>query len=196
MTKVIGLTGGIGSGKTTIAKYFESLGIPVYIADTESKKILELPETAILIQAKLGDAAFEKGKIDRRKLADLVFNDKQKLEQLNAILHPLVKQHFKQWLHNHKSSPIVIKEAAILFESGSYLDCDSVITVVAPLESRIERVVKRDNISREMILQRMHNQWSDEQRIAKSDFIIQNSDRLQARQQADEILKKLTIRQN
>jgi dephospho-CoA kinase len=193
MTKVIGLTGGIGSGKTTIGKYFESFGIPVYIADTESKKILGLPETAILIQNKFGDSVFEKGKINNSKLAQLVFNDKQKLQQLNSILHPLVKKHFEQWLRNHPASPIVIKEAAILFESGSYLDCDSVITVVAPLESRIERVVNRDNISREMVLQRMNNQWSDEQRVAKSDFVIENSDAQQARQQAEEILKKLII---
>jgi dephospho-CoA kinase len=193
MTKIVGLTGGIGSGKTTIANYFQSLGIPVYIADTEAKKITELPETIIKIRREFGNAVFENDKLLRDKLAMLVFNNTVQLQRLNSIIHPAVKEHFAKWLLQHKKSPIVIKEAAILFESGSYKDCDSIITVVSPLDSRIDRVMKRDQSTSEEVLTRINNQWSDEMRISKSDYIIENTDIKQAKLAADKILKKLLI---
>jgi len=193
MTKIIGLTGGIGSGKTTIANYFHSLGIPVYIADTESKKITDNPGIVQKIQQTFGNDIFDGTVLNRGKLADLVFNNPAKLKQLNAIIHPVVKEHFQSWLTQHCKYPLIIKEAAILFESGSYKDCDKIITVTAPIETRIKRVLSRDKASREVVLDRINNQWTDEQRIEKSDFVINNTNLENAKLQADEILKKLTI---
>ncbi|GEP50867.1 dephospho-CoA kinase [Flavobacterium noncentrifugens] len=196
MTKIIGLTGGIGSGKTTVASYFSEFGIPVYIADDEARKLTELPETLAQIRNKIGSEAFNENSLVREKLAAVVFNDPEKLKQLNAIIHPLVKQHFDNWLKNHSNARFVIKETAILFESGSYLDCDVIITVTAPLELRIERVLKRDKTTRENILNRINNQWTDERRISKSDYTIDNTDLTKTKNQAIDLLKKLTIQQN
>ena len=196
MTKIIGLTGGIGSGKTTVANYFSELGIPVYIADDEARKLTELPETLAKIRNKIGNEVFNENLLVREKLAVVVFNDPEKLKQLNAIIHPLVRQHFDSWVKDHSKAPFVIKETAILFESGSYLDCDIIVTVTAPLELRIERVLKRDKTTREDILNRINNQWSDERRISKSDYTIDNTDLTKTKNQAIDLLKKLTIRQN
>lgn len=191
MTKIIGLTGGIGSGKSTVAGYLQSRGIPVYIADAASKALMDRPEILDQVKQAFGDKIFANGILDRQKLADLVFNDPQKLKQLNAIIHPAVKADFEGWLMKYGKSKIVVKEAAILFESGSYKECDSVITVTAPLEIRIERVMKRDRIDRQKVLERMRNQWSDAERFAKSDYLIENTDFQQTKEQIDEILKKL-----
>ena len=155
MTKIIGLTGGIGSGKTTIAKHFASLGVPVYIADDEAKKLMDNPEIITELKSIFGDEIIENGKIDRKALAQIVFQNPKKLKTLNSIIHPAVKLHFENWLHSHKNYPIIIKEAAILFESGSYKDCDKIITVTAPLEIRIERVLKRDVSDYESIMKRV-----------------------------------------
>jgi len=176
MTKIVGLTGGIGSGKTTVAHHFKALGVPIYIADDEAKKLMNA--TTILRKIKLlfGEEIIENKRINREKLAKLVFSNPEKLDQLNKIIHPEVKKHFQKWLEKHKNQHYIIKEAAILFESGSYKDCDYIITVVAPLESRIERVLKRDNTTREAILSRIKNQWNDEDKIKKSNFVIQNED--------------------
>lgn len=192
-TKIIGLTGGIGSGKTTIAKYFETLGIPVYIADEEAKKILDLPETAHKIAAAFGEEVLTKGKPDRKKLAAAVFNNTKKLELLNSIIHPKVRQHFLQWVEANSNKKIVIKEAAILFESGSYKDCDAVILVTAPKEVRIQRVMQRDNTTKEEVLERMSNQWEDEKKEALSDYVITNITLESAKRQAEEIIKKISI---
>jgi dephospho-CoA kinase len=191
MTKIIGLTGGIGSGKTTIAKHFASLGIPVYIADDEAKKLMDNSEIIAKLQAVFGEEIIENKKIDRKALAQIVFQNPKKLKILNSIIHPAVKKHFTDWLSAHKNHPIIIKEAAILFESGSYKDCDAIITVTSPLEERINRVMKRDNATRETILHRINNQWTDEQRISKSDYIITNISVNEALTQAEEILKTL-----
>ena len=191
MTKIIGLTGGIGSGKTTIAKHFASLGIPVYIADDEAKKLMDNSEIIAKLQAVFGNEIIENQKIDRKALAQIVFQNPKKLKILNSIIHPAVKKHFTDWLSTYKNHPIIIKEAAILFESGSYKDCDSIITVTSPLEERVNRVMKRDNASRESILDRINNQWTDEQRISKSDYIITNISVNEALTQAEEILKTL-----
>ena len=191
MTKIIGLTGGIGSGKTTIAKHFASLGIPVYIADDEAKKLMDNSEIIAKLQAVFGEEIIENKKIDRKALAQIVFQNPKKLKILNSIIHPAVKKHFTDWLSTYKNHPIIIKEAAILFESGSYKDCDLIITVTSPLEERVNRVMKRDNASRESILDRINNQWTDEQRISKSDYVIINISVKEALKQAEEILKKL-----
>jgi dephospho-CoA kinase len=191
MTKIIGLTGGIGSGKTMIAKYMKSLGIPVYIADDEAKKIMKSNEVLNEIRKEFGNTIFDEEKLNNVKLAQFVFNNSAKLEKLNAIVHPLVKKHFDKWLLKHKNSPLIVKEAAILFESGSYKYCDFIITVTAPIETRIQRVLERDKTDRESILKRIQSQWTDEERVLKSDFVIQNSTIKDTENQVDEILKKL-----
>ena len=194
MTKIIGLTGGIGSGKSTIASYFKSLGIPVYIADDASRNVTALPKVRKQIKNQFGADVFDGSGLNRQKLAQLVFSDPEKLKQLNAIIHPAVKADFDLWLTQHANAPIVIKEAAILFESGSYKNCDAIITITAPEEIRIARVIKRDGVTRDEVLRRIANQWTDAQRIAKSDYVIDNTNGDEAKAQADKILKKLTIR--
>ncbi len=193
MTKIIGLTGGIGSGKSTIANHFKSHGIPVYIADDASRNVTESPEIRNQIKNQFGTDVFEGTVLNRQKLAQLVFSNPEKLEQLNAIIHPAVKADFEVWLAQHADALIAIKEAAVLFESGSYKNCDAIITVTAPEEVRIARVMKRDGVTREEVLRRIANQWTDAQRIAKSDYVIDNENWDEAKAQADKILKKLTI---
>jgi dephospho-CoA kinase len=193
MTKIIGLTGGIGSGKTTVANYFQELGVPVYIADDHAKVVMQLPEIISEIKAVFGESVFENGTLNRKKMAEIVFNSPEKLKQLNAIVHPAVKNDFEQWISNHKKNHFILYEAAILFESERYRDCDAIITVTAPLETRIERVIKRDNTSRELVLQRINSQWTDEQRIAKSDFVIDNRTIEEVKKEVVKILKILNL---
>lgn len=191
MTKIIGLTGGIGSGKTTIAKHIKSLGIPIYIADDEAKKILMLPETLKSLKLVFGNIIFDNETLNKNKLANIVFSNPEMLKQLNKIIHPAVKRDFDNWLIANKNQPLVIKEAAILFESGSYRDCDAVITIVTTLNSRIQRVMERDKTSYEAVLSRVNNQWTDEMRIEKSDYVIENEDINLAFLQTENILKKI-----
>lgn len=195
-TKIIGLTGGIGSGKTTIANYLIAKGYPVYISDLEAKKVMDFPEIIQKIAAVFGPEVLEnEHKLNREQLAAIVFNNQEKLKQLNAIVHPAVKQHFDQWINANKKFPFLFKEAAILFESGSYKDCDAVITVTAPLELRIARVLKRDQTTREKILQRINNQLSDEERAARSHYVIQNENFEATKRQIEEILISLKNKQ-
>lgn len=191
MTKIIGLTGGIGSGKTTIANHFKKANIPIYIADDEAKKIMQSDQIIEDIKSTFGDSIFDNSILNREKLSKIVFKNPEKLKLLNAIIHPAVKKDFQNWVLNHKNSPFVIYEAAILFESGSYKNCDLTITVTAPIESRIERVIQRDKTTREQVLKRINSQWNDEQRIAKSDFVIENLDKKMTKLEVDKILKIL-----
>lgn len=172
--KIVGLTGGIGSGKTTVAKMFASLGIPVYNSDIEAKKLTQTSEKIrrelILL---LGEEIFADGVLNRKLMADKIFNDNSLLQKTNAIIHPEVAEHFRQWAAAQKA-PYVIKEAAILFESGSAALCDLVILVTAPEKERIQRVLERDGVSEEDVRARMDNQWSDAKKIELSDFVIEN----------------------
>lgn len=175
--KIIGITGGIGSGKTTVAKMFEDFGVPVYYADDEAKKLTATsPEIRALLIELLGEETFKDGVLDRKYMADKIFNDEELLKQTNAIIHPRVANHFIEWTEKHKDLPYILKEAAILFESGSYKQCDQVILVTAPKEVRIRRVMERDGVSHEEVLARMKNQWSDAKKRKLSDFIIENID--------------------
>ena len=172
---IVGLTGGIGSGKTTVANFFKKLGVPVYIADVEAKKLMEnSPSIRVEIIQLLGDKAYVKNVPDRKYIADKVFKDTSLLEGINAIIHPRVAIHFKNWYEQQKS-PYVIKEAAILFENGGYKLCDFIILVRAPLKLRIERIKKRDKISEEEIQNRIKAQWSDAKKMALSDVSIENT---------------------
>lgn len=191
MTKIIGLTGGIGSGKTTVAVFFKELGVPVYIADIEAKKIMKSVKVVNSVKNEFGDMVIENNQINRKKLAEIVFSNSEKLQKLNGIIHPLVKRHFEEWVIKHSDYPFVIKEAAILFESGSFVDCDKIITVIASIDERIERVKNRDRIGVEEIMGRVDNQWTDEMRIAKSDFVIENSDLLYTKKQVKTLFDRL-----
>lgn len=191
MTKIIGLTGGIGSGKSTIASYFKALGVPVYIADDEARNLMDDPEIVKKVQAVFEENVMENHVLNRKKIAALVFSNPQKLEKLNSIVHPEVKKHFISWLKRHKDQPFIIKEAAILFESGSYKDCNKIIVVTAPEEIRIDRVMQRDKVTKEQVLERMKNQWTDEEKIKRSDFVIENIDLETSEKKVREILKEL-----
>jgi len=193
MTKIIGLTGGIGSGKTSVATYFIAAGVPIYIADDEARRIMESPEILMEIKLFFGSSVFENKILNRQKLAEVVFNNPEKLKQLNTIIHPAVKKHFANWILNHKSFPFIIYETAILFESGSYKDCDLIITITAPLESRIQRVIQRDKTNRKNVLKRINMQWTDDQRQDKSDFVIENINPEITKSEVNKILKILKI---
>lgn len=191
MTKIIGLTGGIGSGKTMVAKYIESLGIPVYIADDEAKKLMNSEKVISEVSHAFGNEVIENGVLNREKIAQIVFNDPEKLQKLNTIVHPKVKAHFDDWVKKHKESSFVVKETAILFETGGDIYCDAIITVIAPLEIRLQRVIKRDKTDKDSVLKRMQSQWTDEQRIAKSNYIINNISVKETHKEIDNILKLL-----
>ncbi|WP_369012880.1 dephospho-CoA kinase [Flavobacterium anhuiense] len=195
MTKVIGLTGGIGSGKTTVANYFEEMGVPVYIADDGAKRVIQSKNILDEVKSAFGGNIFDGDILNRAKLAQIVFNDKEQLTKLNAIVHPAVKLDFEAWLEKYKNYDYVIYEAAILFESGRYKECDVIITVTAPEEVRIERVIKRDKTTREQVLSRMKMQWDDEKRISKSNFVINNNNLKNAKEEVVKILKILNIKQ-
>jgi len=193
--KIIGLTGGIGSGKSTIAKWFSESGIPVYNSDLEAKKLMNENEKIIFELTELfGEKTYENGVYNSKFVASKVFKDKELLRKLNQIVHPEVFNHFHHWVKN-QTAVFLVKEAAILFESGSYKDCDAVISVVAEEKIRIERVMKRDEISEEQIRQRMNNQWTDEQRIKLSDFVIENNSDLETLKAAFHKLYKNLLKQ-
>ena len=180
--KVLGLTGGIGSGKTTVAGFFKELGIPVFIADEEAKELMNKDEEVkAAIIALFGEKVYRDGLPDRKLIASMVFSDKEKLEQLNGIIHPAVARHFETWKKT-VNAPYVIYEAAILFEKGGYRKCDFNVLVTAPYDRRIERLLKRDNSTLEEIEARMGHQWSDEKKAKLADFIIENKELSNTRQ--------------
>lgn len=188
---IVGITGGIGAGKSTASKIFASLGVPIYEADFHSKNLLDSDkELQSSLIGLLGKDILRNGLIDRVKMATKIFNDKELLSQANALIHPKVAEHFGNW-HFHQAFPYIIKEAAILFESGSYKNCDKVIVVTAPKELRINRVIARSGITKEEILARMDNQWPEEKKIELADFIIQNDGEHSLIKQCLKIHKKL-----
>ncbi|MBL7473668.1 dephospho-CoA kinase [Robertkochia sediminum] len=171
---IVGLTGGIGSGKSTVAGMFRDLGVPVFIADQEAKSIMDHDqEVKEAICALLGKEAYHDDGPDRAYIASVVFKDREMLDKLNGIIHPAVHKRFDTWYKAQKA-PYVIYEAAILFEQGGNEKCDKVILVTAPREIRISRVTKRDRASREQVLERMNNQWPDEKKIPLADIVIEN----------------------
>lgn len=173
--KIVGLTGGIGSGKTTVARFFEELGIPVYIADEAGKRLLATSEEIKKeVTAIFGEQAYDASGPNRAYIASRVFNDSEKLEALNALIHPAVARDFETWIAG-QNSPYVIYEAAILFETGGYKKCDYNILVTAPKEERVKRLQKRDNSKIEEIEARMANQWSDKEKLKLADFVIENT---------------------
>ncbi|MBT0608604.1 dephospho-CoA kinase [Aequorivita echinoideorum] len=174
--KIVGLTGGIGSGKTTVANMFAEEGVPIYIADIEARNLSNtLPIIREEIIEIFGEAAYQNSILDRKFIADKVFNNTGLLEKLNSIIHPRIAEHFKEWT-SKQNATYVIKEAAILFENGGYKECDYNILVTAPKKTRIERILARDETTESDILKRMENQWSDERKEKFADFTIINID--------------------
>ena len=172
----IGLTGGIGSGKSTVAKTFEVLGIPVYYADVEAKRLMNENEgLKQKIQELFGTAIYTDGRLNRAALADIVFNDPEKLEQLNALVHPITINDANQWLQQQKSL-YAIKEAALIFESGISEFLDYVIGVYAPAPLRIQRVIQRDDTSREAVMARMNKQMDEDEKMRLCNFVITNDE--------------------
>jgi dephospho-CoA kinase len=173
----LGLTGGIGSGKSVVASLFEIAGIPVYIADTESKRLADtLPVIRKGLTGLFGEDIYRNGALDRKRLASLIFTDKEALNRVNAIIHPEVNRDFLQWASRQQAAVCVI-EAAILFESGFDKYVDLSVMVYAPLELRIKRVALRDKAPYEEITRRIRNQLPDEQKKARADYIIYNDDK-------------------
>ncbi|MBL0139849.1 MAG: dephospho-CoA kinase [Bacteroidetes bacterium] len=177
--KVVGITGGIGSGKSVVSMIFRQLGIPVYDSDAEAKLLYDkFPELRNAVRAQISEDAFDaNGKLDRKKLAEIVFQFPEKLEILNQLVHPLVKKDFQDWVQKNQEAAYLVKEAAILFESGAYSDCDKVITVVAPRDLRVQRVRERDRKTKAEIEAIMDRQSGDEEKIKRSDFVIQNDEK-------------------
>lgn len=173
----IGLTGGIGSGKTTVAGIFEVLGIPVYYADTAAKRLMN--ENEVLrkeLQNEFGKKIYPNGKLDTKLLADIVFNDEQRLQLLNSLVHPATIEDAENWISKQTTSPYIIKEAALLFESGSNKNLHFVIGVSAPLELRIKRAMVRDKITRSEVMARINKQMSEEKKLSLCDFVIINNE--------------------
>ncbi len=191
---IVGLTGGIGSGKTTVAKQFEALGIPVYIADVEAKRLMAKSK---IIKRKLiqlfGKKAYINDVLNKQFIADIIFNDKTFLRKMNAIIHPRVAKHFEKWVLK-QDAPYIIKEVAILFENGGHTACDYIITVTAPKDLRIKRLLMRDNTTKNKIQAIMKNQWTDEEKIKYSHYIIDNVDMEITKNQVVDIHKDILKR--
>lgn len=172
----LGVTGGIGSGKTSVCRVFNVLGIPFFSADEDARKIMDSDKMIIeKVKAIAGKDVYSSGSLDRIEFARLIFNDENLLKEINAVVHPIVFEHFKIW-EKSTSAPYVIMEAAILFESGGSELVDRTVTVVAPVEERIERVVRRNRLTREQVLDRIKNQMEDKEKIRLSDYVIYNSE--------------------
>lgn len=192
--KIVGVTGGIGSGKTTIINYIKSKGFAVYIADDAGKKVMQKPEIIQQINELFhNEVLLEDGFLDRSKIAALVFNNYEKLQQLNNIVHPAVGLDFEEFKKENASEKVIFKETAVLFESGSYKDCDATILITAPLEIRIKRVMQRDNISKEQVESRIKNQLPDQEKAALATYIVENVDLQKAFKSIDDIINKILI---
>lgn len=172
----VGLTGGIGSGKSTVAKIFETLGIPVYYADDASKRIMnENEELKGTIQKHFGEETYSNDELDRKHLSSLVFNNPEKLALLNSIVHPATIKDAEDWMKK-QNAPYAIKEAALIFESGSQQHLDKVIGVYAPKTLRIQRVIQRDNVTRDEVISRMNKQINEEIKMRLCDYVVTNDE--------------------
>ena len=176
----VGLTGGIGSGKTTVSNFLLDYGIPVYNSDIKGKTLMntniELKNDIVNI---FGESVYNKGILNTNLLSSIVFNDSTKIEQLNNLVHPKVAQDFNQWVGKNNNKPILVKEAAILIESGAYLNMDKIILVVSEKSTRINRVSKRDNSDLKSIEKRINLQLTDNEKIKYADYIIENNSSLE-----------------
>ncbi len=173
----VGITGGIGSGKSTIAKVFEVFGVPVFNADIEAKKLLNDTRVIQFYFNLLGAEVLVNNELNKKEVAKRLFKDPELVQKANAFIHPLVGELFEQWCLNHKNYPYIIKESALLFETGLYRELDYTILVTAPIEIRIERIRQRDGLTIEEINNRMKNQWPDDMKKSDANYILQNDGR-------------------
>jgi dephospho-CoA kinase len=191
--KIIGLTGGIGSGKTTVAKMFSTLGVPVYFADIEAKKIMHNSiEVKNKLIAEFGVDVYLNGVLNKEYLAKIIFNNKDRLSSVNNIVHPAVESDFKLWAAKQEV-PFMIQENALIFENKKQNSFDGIITVIAPIQDRIQRVMDRDELTREQILARMSTQLEDGFKAENSTFVIRNLDLKNTEIQVREIFDKLLL---
>ena len=189
--KKIGLTGGIGVGKTFVSEIFQKMGYSVFFADLHAKKCMhESDDLKTEIKQNFGNEIYQKGVLQKNRLSNIVFNDTKKLQELNSLVHPFVQRRFEDWCKNQQSK-FVIKEAAILFESEAHKGLDGVICVSAPFEKRIERVMTRDNCTKDDVIKRIESQMPQEKKEKLSDFVIFNNDKKELIPQIISICKKL-----
>jgi dephospho-CoA kinase len=189
--KKIGITGGIGSGKSYVSSIIKSMGFPVYHSDESAKLLMESnPVIKEGLQLLCGNSIYEKGELNKKKLAELIFESPELREKVNSLVHPIVRADFAQWASN-QSKEIVFNEAAILFETGANTNFDATILVIAPEAIRIDRVMKRENCSRELVLKRIHSQWSDEQKSGLANFQIINDSVSPLLSQVEQVLEKI-----
>ncbi len=187
----VGLTGGIGSGKSTVAGFFKELGVPVYNSDSRARELMEdNDQLRQAISELLGPEAYLGSALNRRYIASRVFKDKALLGRLNELVHPVVRKDFLAWAEAQEA-PYILQEAAILFENGAYRAFDAMILVTAPEETRIQRVMERDSVTRESVRERMKNQWETFRKIPLSDYVIENTDLENTRRQVGRIHSKL-----
>ena len=193
---IIGLTGGIGSGKSTILSYFREHGYPCFESDEVGKKLLEveLKETVLKL---FGEEVYNaKGILDRKALSKKVFSNSKLLEALNDIVHPAVNETFEKFKKKHQDFPLIVKEAAILIESGSYKSCDIIVLVKAPLDERIKRIVARDSVNESEVIARIDNQWGDEKKEKYADYVVENISLEETYEKVKYLIKKLNNKEN
>lgn len=190
---VVGITGGIGSGKSTVVKLFSTFkNIAIYLADDEAKKLMNTSnEIKTKLIAEFSSEVFKNNTLNRNLLANIVFNNKEKLATLNSIVHPVVYKHLQNFIQKNKDKNYILYENAILFENGSDTICDKIITITAPKETRIQRVIKRDNTTRVLVESRINNQWSDTKKTLQSNYIIENLELSNTKKQVNYIHSKL-----
>ncbi len=191
----IGITGGIGSGKTTACKQFAILGIPTYYADAEAKRLM-VEDKALVRQIKkvFGKEAYLKsGALNRKHIAAIAFSNKSKLAILNALVHPAVGRDTLKWFRTQKNCPFALQEAALMYESGSYKKLDYVIAVTAPVDIRVARVMKRDGISEKEVLSRINSQMDEQEKVKRADFVIYNDPHHNLLQQVVHIYHQLSV---
>ena len=189
--KIVGLTGGIGSGKSTLMQWFQKQGVPCFESDAVGRKLLDTDLREAVSEAFGAELYLQTVSLDRKALAEKVFANPAALAKLNQIVHPAVAIAFENFKKQHANAPFVINEAAILFETGGYKNCDVVILVTTPKSDRIERIINRDGSTKAEVIKRMKNQWEDERKRKLADYVIENSTIKSAQKQAAQILEKL-----
>lgn len=192
MKRVICLTGGIGSGKTTVSNFFKEAGIPVYIADERAKTVMDKPDIISAVQQLFDENVILDNKLlNRQKIRELVFVNSELLRKLNAVVHPAVALDFENWLKQQTDAAFVIKESAILFESHTEKNCDEIILVTAPVDIRIERVMNRDGVNRENVQNIMINQMDDREKQKNCQYIIENIDKNKTKLEVKKIINNI-----
>jgi len=191
MAKLVGITGGIGSGKSKVMQYIASLGYPIYLSDEAGRSVMGKPEIIQKIQSIFEENVITESGLDRKKIGNIVFNNPEKLQQLNAIVHPAVAEDFTNFITQHAEEALIFYESAILIETNNYKKFDCIILITAPKEVRIARVMERDQISREIVLERMKNQMCDEEKKKIANFEINNENFEDTKQKINEIIKKI-----